>query len=406
MRGKVLVVDDQLRARRILVEELREAEFDVCEAGDGRAGWRAFEEHAPDVVITDVVMPAEDGLSLLERIRSKSDVPILLFTAYGSAEVATHAFRAGADDFICGDEAEIDEIVEKVRAAAEASRGVREYTGLDRRIVGASPALRRLRRRLAAVAPLRVPILLSGPPGTGKSLIVEILHEFGPAPERAMAVLEADGALPSLGEATTVVLERVDAHSEVSQAHWLSLIEGTGAEAQPRVIATTTKCVSELRRDPSFRNGIGRALLPLSLELPSLAEIRDDIPLIARAMAIEIGDRVGRRAMLSSAATNLLTSREWPENAAELYRVLERAISFSSTPKIDVSTLQEIFDELLQSVESIRTRDGHEERDRLLKALRKHGGNISRTADALGKSRASVYRMIDKHGIGLTRSRN
>jgi DNA-binding NtrC family response regulator len=406
MRGKVLVVDDQLRARRILVEELRDAEFEVCEAVDGRAGWRAFEEHAPDVVITDIVMPAEDGLTLLERIRERSDVPILLFTAYGSAEVATHAFRAGADDFICGDEAEIDEIVEKVRAAVDVSHGGLGRSALERRIVGSSPTLSRLRRRIAGAAPLRVPILLSGDQGTGKSLITEILHELGPRPEGAMAVLSPEStSLPPDREPSTVVLEQVDAFGETSQAYWLRRIEDLNQEGAPRLIATTTTRIADLQRNSAFRAGIGRVLLPLSLELPRLSKIREDIPSIAQVMATEIGKKVGRRATLTRAASIFLMERDWHENAAELYRALERAISFSTARKIDVPILEDIFDDLSQSIENIRARDGQDERERLLQALRKHGGNISKTAEALGKSRASIYRMIERHDIPLRRPR-
>ena len=96
MRGNVLVVDDQLRARRLLVTELEQAGFEVCEAGSGADGWEQFRRRRPDVVITDMVMPRGDGLELLRRIRAQSETPVIVFSGYGTPQTAASAFNPSA----------------------------------------------------------------------------------------------------------------------------------------------------------------------------------------------------------------------------------------------------------------------------------------------------------------------
>ena len=96
----ILVVDDQPRARDLLGAELEDAGFDVLTAEDGDAGWETFCRQDPAVVITDMSMPRCDGIELLRRIRSRSDVPVIVFSGHGSVQSAADAFKAGADDFV------------------------------------------------------------------------------------------------------------------------------------------------------------------------------------------------------------------------------------------------------------------------------------------------------------------
>ena len=105
MRGIVLVVDDHKRPRRALTTELEDAGYAVVQAGSGSEAWKLFCRHKPHVVITDLEMPRGDGLELLGRIRIRSDVPVILFTARGSLQHASAAFKAGADEFVASDEA-------------------------------------------------------------------------------------------------------------------------------------------------------------------------------------------------------------------------------------------------------------------------------------------------------------
>ena len=111
MRSSVLVVDDRQSSRRALAAELQDAGFEVIEAEDGSHGWSRFCAHTPDLVITDMVMPNSDGIELLTRIRARSEVPVVVFTAHGSIEAAVTALKGGADEFVASADMEAEELV-------------------------------------------------------------------------------------------------------------------------------------------------------------------------------------------------------------------------------------------------------------------------------------------------------
>ena len=115
MDATVLVVDDQEIVRRALATELEDAGFDVVEAGDGKDAWECFQQREPALVVTDVAMPRSDGLELLGRIRGESDVPVIVFTAYGTVDAAVSALKSGADEFVSSEQLEPEEIVELAR---------------------------------------------------------------------------------------------------------------------------------------------------------------------------------------------------------------------------------------------------------------------------------------------------
>ena len=105
----ILVVDDQLKPRRLLIDELEDAGFAVVEASDGEEAWDMFRRNPPELVITDMMMPKCDGLELLSRIRTHSEVPVIVFSGYGSVQTAAEAIKAGAQEFISSLDVEVDE---------------------------------------------------------------------------------------------------------------------------------------------------------------------------------------------------------------------------------------------------------------------------------------------------------
>jgi DNA-binding NtrC family response regulator len=409
MRGCVLVVDDQLRARRLLVTELREAGFEVCEAGNGVEGWEEFQRRRPDVVITDMVMPRADGLELLKQIRAHSEVPVIVFTGYGTPQAAANAFKAGADEFVCSPDVELDDLVALVSDAISGTVSARTRPELEEHFVGKGRALARVRERLAGLAPLATPVLLAGEPGTGRDTAARILHEQGSS--AGGELLRLDPRIPLLERRPTppaaVYLDAVDRFPAEAQAHWarhLALSEPEGFRRAPRVFASSTASLPELSRNEAFARGVGHALLRFAIELPPLRELTDDLPAIAQALVARIGARVGRRIALSPAAERCLAEQRWPGNAAQLAQVLERSVGFSRGRQIRRDVVADVCADLEESLDGIRARGAARERDELLRVLQKTGGNITRTAEELQRSRPAVYRLIEKHGIPLRRS--
>ena len=410
MRGTVLVADDQPRARRALATELRDAGFDVCEAENGTQAWERFRGRSPDVVITDLVMPRSDGLDLLSRIRAVSEVPVILFTAHGTAQAAAAAFKSGADDFVCSPDLEIDDLVALVANAVSHTGTGKPHPDLARRLVGDSKAMRRARERLTGLAPLRTPVLVSGEPGSGRDTAALALHELGASAGDPWVHLGPGNPRmnPNKAIPAAVYLDEVDRFDADGRAYWAKLIddaEADGFRRRPRILASTLAPLPTLSADAAFAQGIGRVLLRFALELPPLRAIPEDVPAIAESLAERIGASVGRSLRLSPAATAFLSEQRWPGNVTHLERVLERAITYSRGRQIRRDVVEEVFADLADSLDTIRERGAVREREELLHALETSRGNISRTAEKLNKSRAAVYRLIEKHGIPLQKAR-
>jgi DNA-binding NtrC family response regulator len=408
MRGNVLVVDDQLRARRLLVTELRDAGFEVCEAGNGDDGWDEFVRRRPDVVITDMVMPRADGLELLRRIRSRSETPVIVFTGFGTPQTAASAFKSGADDFVCSPDVEIDDLVALVSDAISGTALSEARPDIAARFAGRSRAIARVRERLSGLAPLETPVLLAGEPGSGRDTAARILHDFGSTAGSEWVRLEPRAPLLEKRPEPpgAVYLDAIDRFPPEAQAWWARHLLMSEAEAfrrRPRVLASTGVPLAALGHAEEFARGVGRTLLRFAIELPPLREVSEDLPELAAAHVARIGARVGRRIRLSPAAERFLVGQRWPGNVAQLVQVLERAISFSRGRQIRRDVVADVCADLEESLDGIRARGAARERDELLRALQRTGGNITRTAEELCRSRPAVYRLIEKHGIPLRR---
>lgn len=403
MFGTILIVDDLALARQALARELTRAGFDVVEASNGEEAWEAFSRARPDAVVTDLVMPGSDGQELLERIRAQSDaVPILLFSARGGVSEAVSALKAGADDFISSPGTEIEDLVERLEAAITAHKDAPTSPELESRLVGESDGMTEVRRQIAGLAPLKAPVLVIGEPGTGRDAAVEALHEFGSTAGGELARLDCRslgvGDGPPACEA--LYLDHVDHLPEETQAAWQERLAGRdvdGSAGPPRILASTSDPRLERLQD-----GLRERLLRISIELPPLRERAADIPELAEALVRKIGRRVGRRVELTPAATTLLAEQQWPGNVAELGQVLERAIGFAQGGKLRRETVERVMSEICPSVDRLRGQRESRERLELLDALRETEGNITHVADRLGKSRAAIYRMMERHGISLS----
>ncbi len=409
MRGTVLVVDDRARPRRALAAELGDAGFAVVEAADGAEGWKAFCRHSPDVVITDMVMPRSDGLELLGRIRSRSDVPVILFTARGSVQSAASAFKAGADDFVASPDVEVEELVELVASAMGERRPSRELPDLAKRLAGRGEAMTRIRERVAGLAPLWTPVLVSGEAGTGRDSVALAIHELGATAGQELLKIDAASFVPGdrIPATGAVYLDGVGSLTPEAQAHWADRVakgEADGHRRGVRLLASTSDHLLSRVRDGSFNADLGTALLRFSIELAPLRDHPEDIPDVADSLVEKIGAAVGRKIRLSGAAREFISTRRWPGNASEMRQLLERAIAFSRGRQVRRKIVEEVFAELEQTLASIREQHSIRERAAVLRAIEQTGGNISHAAEVLGRSRSAVYRLIRKHGIALTRS--
>ena len=290
----VLVADDQANARDLLCAELAALGYEVISAADGEEAWRRFCAQTPDVVITDMAMPRCDGLELLQRIRSRSDVPVIVFSGHGSIETAATAFKAGADEFVDSLTCEIDDLVGLVRSATESTGAPPDPEDLAGRLVGESAAMKRVRWQIAGLAPLTTPVLVCGERGTGLRTTILALHELGVSGASELRRIEAAQFSPETGieyasRSGAVHIADVERLSPDGQEFWADQLvkaRGQTLRRRARVFASTSAPFSSLVRSGRFHPELGRALLRFHVELPPLRDRSGDVPGIAKALLL------------------------------------------------------------------------------------------------------------------------
>lgn len=275
---------------------------------------------------------------------------------------------------------------------------------LERYLIGSSGALRRLRNQLAGLGGLPFPVLVTGEPGSGRRQAARALHATSELAAAPLLELDARDPLPrdGLPARGTVILAGVERLPREAQSYWGRVARGRGLG--PRLLATAPASFA-LRFDAEdFEPALLAALLRFSVHVPALRHRRGDIPELARHFSAEIARELGRpQQRLSESALAALRNAPFPGNVAELRRVIERTLAFSNAEQVSGDEVSAVLAELRPSVDALRERYRVEERETLLDALAEHGGNIARAAQALGRSRAALYRLAEKHGIALQR---
>ena len=448
MKTSVLVVEDDEVLNQLLVMALRKAGYEMSSARFWSDARRQIEMQAPDVVLLDMNLPDAEGLGPLAEIAA--DRPTVMLTAYGSIDNAVKAMRLGAADYLVKP-VNLDELEIVIRRAVDtgrlrAARAMDQAASSVRRtpdLLGESPAMLRLHELIAAVARSEATVLVTGESGTGKELVAHAIHQAGPrSAERFVAVdcctlqetlfeselfghergafTGADRRKPGLIEAAaggTLFLDEIGDIGPALQAKLLRVLEsgrfrrvGATADlrADVRVVAATNRDLPRMAREGAFRADLYYRLSALTIEEPPLRERSQDIPLLVRHFASR-NARHGEQPVFGEAALDQLSRYAWPGNVRELRNVVERATllakrgqrieprdlpAFPSTERD--ATGREDLDALLQGEPTL----DEVERRYLELLLRRHGGNRRRTAEVLGISERTAYRMIERFGLG------
>jgi DNA-binding NtrC family response regulator len=400
---RILVVDDRAEARSLVAGDLANAGFLVSQAGDGAEGWLRFRRDAPDVVITDLRMPRLDGIELLGRIRSISNVPVLLLTAYGDVPTAVAAMKGGAQEYLHFPD-DLDRLVPRIRELAGPADSGAPHR-LEDRIAGRCVALRRVRERIRALAPLSLPVLVHGERGSGRDAVAEALHAFGERPEVPLVPVRSGSGggheIPAGG--AVIYLDDVESLSVSERSHWLRVLRN--AESSPddrlvRVLASTREDLSARAASGHFDPGLAEILTRFSIALPPLRERREDVAHLVPILATRAGERLGRaQVRFDRGAIAVLRSQLWPGNVAELASVIEKLVAFSVSGSVSREQVREVLGESPDGVAALRSRRNRNEREELVELLEACGGNLAEVARRIGISRGAVIYRAQKHGL-------
>ncbi|HYJ81207.1 MAG TPA: sigma-54 dependent transcriptional regulator [Longimicrobiaceae bacterium] len=448
---KILVVDDEPAIRFSLAELLEADGHDVRDAAHAPAALAALEAAAADLVISDLTMPAMDGLQLLEEVRTRHPGTLfVLMTAHGDERTAVRALKEGAYDYVPKpfDNEEIRAAVRRAREVlslrAENARLREELAGEYRGLIGDSPALREVLHVLRRAGPTDATVLITGESGTGKEVAARALHaesrrRSGPFVALNCSALPgelvegelfghlrgaftgADRDRAGLFEAAgggTLFLDEIGDLAPGAQAKVLRALEERQVtrlgstrpvDVDVRVVAATNRPLERMAAEGAFREDLLYRLRVITVHLPPLRERREDVVAIALHFLAEMAARHGRPAReLSEGARRALVAYEWPGNVRELRNAMERAVVLAEGDRIEAADLPP---QLLRSAAPLgpvdaaladlpfeRAVEGFE-RTFVAAALERHGGNVSAAARALGLHRQSLQKMLRRLGL-------
>ncbi|HEU0044753.1 nitrogen regulation protein NR(I) [Sphingomonas sp.] len=471
-RSTVLVVDDDAAIRTVVAQALRRAGHEVVTADSLAAADRALAAATPDVLVTDVVLPDGNGLDHLAIVAERHPaLPVIVLSARNTLITAVRATEAGAYEYL-PKPFDLDALTQAV-AGALARGGIaapsgegEEEAGHDRALplIGRSPAMQDVYRIIARVVANDLTVLVSGESGTGKELVARAIHDLGPrraapfvainmaaiprelieaelfgyergaftgAAQRTAGRFEqAAGGTLFLDEIGDMPLEAQTRLLRVLQQGQFSTVGGTRAiRADVRIVAATNRDLAVQVASGAFREDLFYRLNVVPIQLPSLRERRQDVPLLARHFLDNAAAQGLPRRQLSAGAVDALAAYDWPGNVRELENLMRRLAVLSRDEVIEGDAVHAIIGAgrdaglpdpgMAVSVRALIERIAREragalddgtlyerviaevERPLIEAMLARHAGNQLRAARALGLNRNTLRKRLDALRIAV-----
>src|SRR5882672_312614 len=451
----ILLVEDKDSLRRVLRLTLENAGYTVTEAADARAALNEIATARHRLVLTDLRMPNGSGLDVLRAARAADpDVPVIVMTGFGSVDEAVQAMKDGAHDFL-QKPVDSNHLLLLVERALEQTRLRTENILLREewskrygfpRIIGESEAIKRAVSEAQRVAQTEANVLLLGESGTGKELFARAVHHLSNRRDKPFVAINC-AAIPEtlienelfghergaftgaadrrlgkfeLASGGTVFLDEIGELPLAVQGKLLRAIEEKSIDriggrapvpVDVRVVAATNKDLRAAVDHGEFRGDLFFRLAVFPIDIPPLRERGEDVLLLARHFAAEIGRELrGREATLSDASLQALRAHRWPGNVRELENSIERAciladqtslepsdLGFGIVEVLDPKTLG--FDTSGTLGEAAERAVALVERRKITDALAENDGNKTRTAEALGVSYKTLLTKIKDYSL-------
>ncbi len=453
----LLIIDDNAGSLELLSAALTQPGLEILTASDPEEGVELVHRHRPQVVLTDLVMPNLTGMEVLERIvEFDPSIDVILMTAHYSTESAVEAIKKGATAYlnkpvsIATLREKVGKLLEESRRRQHASRlegellATSEFEG----IIGRSALMWDLFSQIRRVAPHYRSLLVTGATGTGKDLVARAIHRHSPAHLGRYAVLNCSAVVETLFESElfghvkgsftgatadkpgmfeyahggTLFLDEIGDMPLATQAKLLRVLQNqevqrVGAlsahKVDVRIIAATNHDLRAAIREKRFREDLYYRLSMVELEVPDLAERREDLPLLERHFITQFAAQYQKQIRgLTHRAQILLALHDWPGNVRELENVIGHACMMTATDMIDVHDLpgylntgssHEGLPESLPGPEQSGTLE-EQERVLIVRALEAAGGNQSKAARILRIGRDALRYKLKKHNLETTHS--
>ena len=368
---EILIIDDEASIRKTLSEILSFEGYKVTEAVDGEEGLKLFSEKTFNAVLCDIKMPKLDGIEFLEKAgATAADIPIIMISAHGTIETAVEAVKKGAYDFI-SKPPDLNRLLITIRNALEKTTLVTEAKVLRKKvskvqeIVGGSAPIQKIKDTIEKVAPTEARVLVTGENGVGKELVARWIHELSNRSNSPLVEVNC-AAIPTglieselfgheKGSFTSAIKQRIgkfeqanggtlfldeigdmslNAQAKVLRALQEGKITRVGADkdinVDVRVIAATNKDLLQEVEEKNFRLDLYHRLSVILINVPSLNERKDDIPLLVDQFLDDICKDYGiAKKGIEESAIELLQQYNWTGNIRELRNVVERLVILS-----------------------------------------------------------------------------
>ncbi|HTS86852.1 MAG TPA: sigma-54 dependent transcriptional regulator [Gemmatimonadales bacterium] len=446
LRPRVLLVEDDLGSRAVLLRALESVPYEVDAVGTGEEGLRCIGAQVYDLALFDLNLPGLDGMSLLSAATAQQpDAQFIMITGDASVETAIEAMRLGAYDYL-RKPLHVPELLVVLERALEERERRREVARLRRKveregmptIIGQAPAMKRMHDLIERVAPSRATVLITGETGTGKELVAQTIHALSDRARKPFVTVQCSALSESLLESElfghmkgsftgaigtrrglfeeaadgTLFLDEVATLSPTIQVKLLRTlqerrVQRVGAN-QPipiafRLIAATNADLSTEVAQGRFREDLFYRLNVFPIKVPPLRERRSDIPLLASFFCVRAAERNGVLSPeLSAAVVTKMTAYDWPGNVRELENFIERAvIMYGGSRAVPVDAAQWARDAgPIPSAVAEQWTLERLEREFILAVLGAKDGNVAESAVALGIDRRTLFRKLRRYREG------
>ncbi|WP_420858855.1 response regulator [Marivivens marinus] len=451
MDGTVLVADDDRTIRTVLTQALTRAGCKVHATASMVTLMRWVEEGKGDLVISDVVMPDGNGLEQLPHIaEARPGLPVIVISAQNNIMTAIQAAEAEAYDYL-PKPFDLPDLMKRAARALEVKRrapsrrtdGQAQDTDLP--LVGRTPAMQGLYRLVARVMNTQLSVLVTGESGTGKSLIAKAIHDFSDRRNLPFVVVSPadldgmDGPSTVMARAKggSLLFDEVGDLDEVAQARVVRMLDAQ-PENGPRIMATSRGDLTGLMESGQFREDLFYRLGGVTIDVPSLRERVDDIPLLAEHFLIKAEKEGMPLRRLSDEAQEVARTYSWPGNVRQLENAMRRLVATASEEIITRSEMEAV----LMNQPAAEPLRGGSDGDKLSASVARHlrryfdlhggmlpppglyqrilrevetplieialdatGGNQAKCADLLGINRNTLRKKITELDIEVTRRR-
>ncbi len=454
---QILVVDDEVSMREFLDVLLSKQGYKVLDAKNGKQAITMIQKNDFDLVLTDIRLGDITGLEVLKEAKRKnSDTVVIMISAYSTTEIAVEAMNAGAYDFVPKpfDNQELKQTIQRALELKTLDQE-KETTSSElqdnihfNRIIGKSPGMQAIYKRIEQVGPTKTNVLITGESGTGKELIARAIHENSDRGDQPFVVVNCGGIPDTLIESEffghvkgsftgavndkkglfeaanngTIFLDEIGELSPILQVKLLRAVQETSfkpvggtkeIEVDVRIISATNKKLEEEVIEGNFREDLFFRLNVIPIKVPPLRDRKGDVALLSKHFAEKYSQKMGKDIVkLSSYAIDFLNKYSFPGNVRELENLIERSVALSSTNIILPESLTISMHKKRRWVEGIEGRrfDLSEveqgvdlddilstiEQSYLKRAMELAGGNKSKAADYLNLSLRSMRYRLDK----------